>query len=89
MKLTTLVPGVDDDGQATPMTREVNVTFYDCGIALDLGRPSGFANDPDSARVYIEWREDRGWVAIMHNDDNDPVGRVFLKDDGTALFEED
>jgi len=89
MRINTLVHGSDGEGGNVSQTREVEIFIEDNAIVLDLGRASGFANDPDAARIWIEWKPDRGWVAIMHANGDNPTGRVFLKDDGTALFEED
>jgi hypothetical protein len=89
MKLTTLIHGSDEVSDHISATREIEIEVYDNCIAINLAKDAGFAKDWNAARVWLEWKKDRGWVVILHNDENDPVGRVFLNDDRKAIFEED
>lgn len=86
--VTNYVRGVNEDGEDTDDLRQAKVSIHHNAIVVDLAHPDGKADDDTCPRIWIEWRPGKGWVAVMHIDGNDPVGRVHLNDDGTHHFDE-
>jgi len=89
MKLSTVLHGVNEEGEITNGSREISIEIFESSLVLDLGRPGGFANDDDAPRIWVEWGPDKGWYVIVHNNNGDPIGRAILNDDGTFVIKED
>ena len=79
--MTHLLSGHSDDGEPEKPGRIVSASFDESAVILDLSRPNGEPDDPEAARVFIEWHKGKGWIVWPHSDDTGYAGVVTLHDD--------